>query len=177
MAPSSITVKIDFGAETSGGTNSVSVSSDVPTPMASDRSAPGAADRSAAQAPTPFGTAAHAMAQAGSEAPAPTPFSAGGGASASASPSGGAVPTPLDSARGYSDRSGLADAPTPLPASGASPSPQGQSGGALPTPFDSAQVSSVAGDEPPAPQGGEEARAGRAAPARSQEEPAKKSRK
>lgn len=100
MAPQSITIRIDFGSDsTAGGQQAVSVTGGQPTPLQSGTSASGGGSAVATVPPTPFDhggqqLTGQAAAQTASEAPMPSPDLVHAVAARSA---GGAAPTPFDS--------------------------------------------------------------------------------
>jgi hypothetical protein len=150
MAPSSITIKIDFGAEGGGSASSISLNGGVPTPMSLGASAAAATGQFESVLPTPFDNKAQMVGQIDSGAPPP--------------PS----PTFIPGEGGGSASSGLgptADIPTPFSAGGFAQTSAGQAGDAVPTPFDSTQGYSVAGEQAPTPHAGGEVPADQTAPA------------
>ena len=140
MAPSSITIKIDFGVEGAGSSGgSVAVSGDVPTPMAS-MSAAGAIAESVAVAPTPFDRASQMLGRADAGAPSPS-----------------SSLTPGDRAGSLSGMAGAADVPTPFSGGGFPFVSAGQASGAVPTPFDSQPFGNPLSGQAPTPLSGAEA--------------------
>jgi hypothetical protein len=102
MTPS-ITIRIDYGAETVNGEGArVSASSNLPTPHSSGLAASTSGDRLADGLPTPLDNAAQtaALGESGAPAPSPSLIPAGGAGSPSGVSGGADVPTPFDSVHG-----------------------------------------------------------------------------
>jgi hypothetical protein len=135
MTPSSITIRIDFGAEGVGsaGSSGVAVSGGVPTPSDSGGAAAGATAQGGGVAPTPFDHGGQMLVQAEAVVPAPSPTLVPAGVATS---SGGV---------------GSGDVPTPVSAGGGGSGVPGSAVDAPPTPFDS--VDAAAGEQAPTPQG------------------------
>lgn len=96
MAPSSITIKLDFGADAGG--NSVTLDGGVPTPFSPGALSASAHGQSTEALPTPFSGAAHSLGQAESAAPVPSLGLAPAGSTVWAHnvSQQGDVPTPMD---------------------------------------------------------------------------------
>jgi hypothetical protein len=78
MAPSSITIKIEFGPESvAGNMNNVSLQGDIPTPFFSGELSSAALGKSADALPTPFDNAAQGMAFVNEQAPIPSSVTVG----------------------------------------------------------------------------------------------------
>jgi hypothetical protein len=72
MAPSSVTVKIDFGPESvTGTTNNVSLQGDIPTPFSLGGVSSATLGQSAHALPTPFDNPAQNIAAVNDQAPTP----------------------------------------------------------------------------------------------------------
>jgi hypothetical protein len=133
MASSSITIRIDYGAESGGGAaGSVVGGGAVPTPESAGGSA--AVSQSGGAVPTPFDSQALGVGHADAGGPAPSPSLVPGGTAGAAS--------------GSSDPGSV---PTPFSAGGFSSPGAGQPGDTVPTPMDSVH-GRVIGDHAPAPE-------------------------
>jgi hypothetical protein len=78
MAPSSITIKIDFGPENvTGTTNNVSLQGDIPTPFSLGGLSSATLGQSAATLPTPFDNPPQSVAVVNDQAPTPLSGTAG----------------------------------------------------------------------------------------------------